>query len=71
MFMGFIIHFYITSGTNVLTGGPAHIVVFLPISVFRLPIFYLKGNVNNNNSCSNIFERPYMLRSFHHMMLAN
>ena len=29
MFMGFIIHFYIIVGTNLLTGGPAHIAVFL------------------------------------------
>ena len=35
MIMGFIIHFYITFGTNLLTGGPVHIVVLLPISVFR------------------------------------
>ena len=35
MLMGFILHFYIIFWTNLLTGGPAHIVVFLPISVFR------------------------------------
>ena len=35
MFVGFILHFYIIFGTNLLTGGPAHIVVFLPILVFR------------------------------------
>ena len=35
MFMGFIKHFYIIFGTTLLTGGPAQIVVFLPISVFR------------------------------------
>ena len=35
MFMGFIIHFYIIFGTNLLTGGPAQIAVFLPISVFQ------------------------------------
>ena len=35
MFMGFIIHFYIIFGTNLLTGGPTQIVVFLPISVFQ------------------------------------
>ena len=35
MFMGFIIHFYITFGTNLLTGDPARIAVFLLISVFR------------------------------------
>ena len=35
MFMGFILHIYIIFGTNLLTGGPAHIAVFLPILVFR------------------------------------
>ena len=33
--MVFIIHFYIIFGTNLLTGGPAQIDVFLPISGFR------------------------------------
>ena len=33
--MGFTLHFYIIFGTNLLTGGPARIAVFLPISVFR------------------------------------
>ena len=33
--LGFIFHFYIIFGTNLLTGGPAQIAVFLPISVFR------------------------------------
>ena len=33
--MGFIIHFYIIFGTNLLTGGPAQIYCFTPISVFR------------------------------------
>ena len=35
MFMGFTLHFYIIFGTNLLSGGPTQIVVFLPISVFR------------------------------------
>ena len=35
MFMGFIIHFYIIFGTNLLTGGPAQNCCFLPISVFH------------------------------------
>ena len=35
MLMGFILHFYIIFGTNLLTGGPAQIVVFLPILEFR------------------------------------
>ena len=33
--MGIIIHFYITFGTNLLTGGPAHIAILLPVSVLR------------------------------------
>ena len=33
--MGFTKHFYIIFGTHLLTGGPAQIAVFLPISVFR------------------------------------
>ena len=28
MFMGFILHIYIILGTNLLTGGPAHIAIF-------------------------------------------
>ena len=33
--MGFIIHFYITFGTNLLTGGPSHIVVFCLFRCFE------------------------------------
>ena len=33
--MGLFIHFYIIFGTNLLTGGPAQLAVFFPISVFR------------------------------------
>ena len=33
--MGFIIHFYIIFGTNLLTKGPVEIAIFLPILVFR------------------------------------
>ena len=33
--MGFIMHFYIIFGTNLLTEGPVQIAIFLPISVFR------------------------------------
>ena len=33
--MGFIILFYIIFGTNLLTGGPVPVAIFLPISVFR------------------------------------
>ena len=34
--MGFNMHFYIIFGTNLLTGGPVPVSVFLPISVFRI-----------------------------------
>ena len=33
--LGFIIQFYIIFGTNLLTGGPAQICCFMPISVFQ------------------------------------
>ena len=33
--LGFIFHFYIIFGTNLLTGGPTQNCCFLPISVFR------------------------------------
>ena len=54
MFMGFIIHFYIIFGTNLLTGGPAQIVVFLPISVFRR-----KGISNGVQTEWNLPERDF------------
>ena len=35
MFMGFILHIYIIFGTNLLTGGPAHIAVFCLFHYFE------------------------------------
>ena len=54
MFMGFIIHFYITFGTNLLTGGLAHIVVLLPVSVFQS-----KGISNGVQTEWNLRERDF------------
>ena len=54
MMTGFIIHFYITFGTNLLTGGPTHIAVFLPISVFRR-----KGISNGVQTEWNLQERDF------------
>ena len=34
MFMGFTKHFYIIFGTNLLTGGPAHIAIFCLFQCF-------------------------------------
>ena len=54
MIMGFIIHFYIIFGTNLLNGGPAHIVVLLPVSVFRR-----KGISNGVQTEWNLQERDF------------
>ena len=54
MITGFIIHFYITFGTNLLTGGPAHIAVLLPVSVFRR-----KGISNGVQTEWNLWERDF------------
>ena len=35
MFMGFTLQFYIIFGTNLLTGGPAHIAVFCLFQYFE------------------------------------
>ena len=52
--LGFIIHFYIIFGTNLLTGGPAHISVLLPVSVFRG-----KGISNGVQTEWNLQERDF------------
>ena len=54
MFMGFVIHFYIIFGTNILTEGLAQIVVFLPISEFRR-----KGISNGVQTKWNLRERDF------------
>ena len=54
MLMGFILHFYIIFGNNLLNGGPAQIVVFLPISVFRR-----KGISNGVQTEWNLRERDF------------
>ena len=55
MIMGFIIHFYITFGTNLLTGGLAHIAVLLPVSVFRR-----KGISNGVQTEWNLRQRDFL-----------
>ena len=54
MFMGFTLHFCIIFGTNLLTGGPTRIAVFLPISVFRR-----KGISNGVQTERNLRERSF------------
>ena len=54
MLMGLFIHFYIIFGTNLLTGGPAQICCFMPISVFRG-----KGISNGIQMEWNLWERSF------------
>ena len=54
MFMDFILHIIIIFGTNLLTGGPVRIAVFLPISVFRR-----KGISNGVQMEWNLRERDF------------
>ena len=54
MFMGFILHFYIIFGTNLLTGGPVRNAVFLPILVFQR-----KGISNGVQTEWNLRERDF------------
>ena len=58
MFMGFILHIYIIFGTNLLTGGPARIAVFLPILVF-----WRKGISNGVQTEWNLRERDFWNKS--------
>ena len=53
--LGFIIHFYIIFGTNLLTGGPAQNCCFLPISEFRR-----KGISNGVQTEWNLRERDFL-----------
>ena len=53
--MGFTMHFYIIFGTNLLTGGPVQIVVFLPISVF-----HRKGISNRLQTEWNLWESYFL-----------
>ena len=53
--LGFIIHFYIIFGTNLLTGGPAQNCCFLPILGFRR-----KGISNGVQTEWNLWERDFL-----------
>ena len=55
--LGFIIHFYIIFGTNLLTRGPAQICCFMPISVFRR-----KGISNGVETERNQLEKLFLER---------
>ena len=46
MFMGFILHIYIIFGTNLLTGGPAHIAVFCLFQYFKEKEYQMESKRN-------------------------
>ena len=46
MFMGLILHIYIIFGTNLLTRGPAHIVVFSLFQYFEEKEYQMESKWN-------------------------
>ena len=64
MIMGFIRHFYITFGTNLLTGGPAHIAVLLPVSVFFEEKEYQTESKQNETFGNVIFWKIIILEAW-------
>ena len=63
MFMGFILHIYIIFGTNLLTGGPAHIVVFCLFQYFEEKE-YLTESKRNETFGSVIFGTNVIRRAW-------
>ena len=62
--LGFIIHFYIIFGTNLLTRGPAQICCFMPISVF-----WEKKEYQTESKRNEINWRSYFWKETHLMDL--
>ena len=66
MFMGFIIHFYIIFGTNLLTGGPAQIAVFCLFQCFEGKGYQTESKRNetfgNVIFGTNVIQRTWSLR---------
>src|SRR3954462_15544943 len=58
--LGFIFHFYIIFGTNLLTGGPAQNCCFLPISVFQRN--RISNGVQTDNPFWNMIFSPNMFQ---------
>ena len=46
MFMGFILHIYIIFGTNLLTGGPAHIAFYCLFQYFEEKEYQMESKRN-------------------------
>ena len=58
--LGFIFHFYIIFGTNLLTGGPAQNCCFLPISVFQ--INRISNGVQTELTFGNVIFSPNVIQ---------
>ena len=58
--LGFIIHFYIIFGTNLLTGGPAQIVVFCLFQCFAGNEYQTKSK--RNETFGNVIFGPNMIQ---------
>ena len=66
MLMGFILHFYIIFGTNLLTGGPAQIAVFCLFQCFAEKEYQTESKRNetfgNVIFGTNVIQRTWTLR---------
>ena len=60
MFMGFILHIYIIFGTNLLTGGPARIVVFCLFQYFEEKEYQTESK--RNETFGNVIFSPNVIQ---------
>ena len=60
MFMGFIIHFYIIFGTNLLTGGPPRLAVFCLFQGFEEKEYQTESK--RNKTFGNVIFSPNMIQ---------
>ena len=58
--LGFIFHFYIIFGTNLLTGGPAQNCCFLPIQYFEETEYQTESK--RNETFGNVIFSPNMIQ---------
>ena len=58
--MGFIIHFYIIFGTNLLTGGPAQIAVFCLFQCFEETEYQTESK--RNETFGNVIFSPNVIQ---------
>ena len=64
MFMGFILHIYIIFGTNLLTGGPAHIAIFFCLFQYFEQKEYQSGSKRNETFGGVIFGTNVIQRTW-------